>query len=387
MIENTLNIQQQSFTLNRFPVNHFDHSLRAWDAADEYLISNACDKNLLSTVSTIAIVNDQFGMLTCVLQRLAPHAKINVYLDSHMSEIALRKNLSLGDENMQNIKVKNSLDIAEKAQTPADMILLKVPRTHSYLRYILENLGNLADHNTRIIAGGMVKLISKSVVTLFEQYLDKVHTSQAKKKARLIFSQYIPVELNHTHYKVIEDNQIPFALYNYANVFCQDQIDIGARLFLEHLPSFTAQNKAEVIDLGCGNGILGISMMQSFPEIQMRFVDESHMAIASARMTARHANVNMQNALFNVEHCLSDTAPSSCDVIICNPPFHQNNTVLDEIAWQMFKDALQTLRKGGELRIVGNRHLNHHAKLRKLFGNCETIASNQKFVILSAIKR
>jgi len=42
------------------------------------------------------------------------------------------------------------------------------------------------------------------------------------------------------------------------------------------------------------------------------------------------------------------------------------------------------LRRGGELRVVGNRHLGHHARLRKIFGNCETIAANRKFVLLSA---
>ena len=31
--------------------------------------------------------------------------------------------------------------------------------------------------------------------------------------------------------------------------------------------------------------------------------------------------------------------------------------VADHIAWQMFKQAKDTLKEGGELRIIGNRHL------------------------------
>ena len=58
-----------------------------------------------------------------------------------------------------------------------------------------------------------------------------------------------------------------------------------------------------------------------------------------------------------------------------------------DCAWQMFKDSLRVLKTGAELRIVGNRQLAYHVKLKRLFGNCETIASNKKFVILSAIKR
>ncbi|WP_440495178.1 methyltransferase, partial [Serratia sarumanii] len=52
----------------------------------------------------------------------------------------------------------------------------------------------------------------------------------------------------------------------------------------------------------------------------------------------------------------------------------------------MFCDAKRCLQVGGELRIVGNRHLDYHQKLKRLFGNCTLVASNKKFVILRAVK-
>jgi 16S rRNA G1207 methylase RsmC len=69
-----------------------------------------------------------------------------------------------------------------------------------------------------------------------------------------------------------------------------------------------------------------------------------------------------------------------------NPPFHQQHSNGDAIAWNMFKDARRVLIGGGELWVVGNRHLGYHAKLKKLFGNCETLAANKKYVILKATK-
>jgi len=60
--------------------------------------------------------------------------------------------------------------------------------------------------------------------------------------------------------------------------------------------------------------------------------------------------------------------------------------VTDHIAWQMFNDAYRTLKRGGKLRIVANRHLGYHIKLQRIFDNCQTVASNQKFVILEATK-
>ena len=79
------------------------------------------------------------------------------------------------------------------------------------------------------------------------------------------------------------------------------------------------------------------------------------------------------------------TTLADIDLILCNPPFHQSNTVGDQIAWQMFKQSNKALKQGGKLWIVGNRHLSYHVKLKRLFGNCRTIASNKKFVILEAI--
>ena len=53
----------------------------------------------------------------------------------------------------------------------------------------------------------------------------------------------------------------------------------------------------------------------------------------------------------------------------------------------MFADARTALRDGGELWVVGNRHLGYHEKLRRMFGNCELVASDPKFVVLRAVKQ
>ena len=54
---------------------------------------------------------------------------------------------------------------------------------------------------------------------------------------------------------------------------------------------------------------------------------------------------------------------------------------------EMFTDAHRALQVGGELWVVGNRHLAHHAKLQRIFRNCEVVASSPKFVVLRAVRR
>ncbi len=53
----------------------------------------------------------------------------------------------------------------------------------------------------------------------------------------------------------------------------------------------------------------------------------------------------------------------------------------------MFHHARRCLKINGELYIVANRHLDYFHKLKKIFGNCATIATNNKFVILKAVKQ
>jgi 16S rRNA (guanine1207-N2)-methyltransferase len=52
----------------------------------------------------------------------------------------------------------------------------------------------------------------------------------------------------------------------------------------------------------------------------------------------------------------------------------------------MFTGAHRALRPGGELWVVGNRHLGYHLKLRRLFGGCEVVAGHPKFVLLRATR-
>lgn len=175
-----------------------------------------------------------------------------------------------------------------------------------------------------------------------------------------------------------------WTIHNHANVFSRSGLDIGARLFLKHLPENV---EGEMVDLGCGNGVIGLQLLAQNPQARVLFTDESHMAVASSRLNVER---NMPDALerseFMVNNGLSGIEPDRFDVVLCNPPFHQQSAITDHIAWQMFHDARRSLKYGGELIVVGNRHLDYFRKLKKIFSNCSNVASNGKFVVLKAVK-
>jgi len=412
-----LHIQANTFSLKRFPNNPFDKSLRAWDAADEYIINHVADTINLSELAHIVIVNDSFGALTCAMAKLSPQANISVYTDSYMSMRAIAQNLKGSNLDKNNVTMHSSLMLSELAGKSVDLVLLKVPRTLSYLDYLLftlsQTLGTASNtgQSPIVIGGAMVKLVTSSVMNIFNAHMGNTTTSLARKKARLIFAECAvktdnggnvaqTLSLNPHCIHEVQDKEIDLTLHNYPNVFCRDQVDIGARYMLKVLPSITRANQV-VIDLGCGNGILGTSLLlqNAANAPKMIYIDESFMAIESAKVSLNNSTVDERlkaRAEFLVGHCLDEFINHSedssgnlkgVDLILCNPPFHQQNTIIDDIAWQMFTDAKKALKVGGELRIVGNRHLDHRAKLKKLFGACEIIASDAKFVVLSAIKQ
>ena len=152
---------------------------------------------------------------------------------------------------------------------------------------------------------------------------------------------------------------------------------------MPHLPKNLGS--ARVADLGCGNGVLAIASALQNPEAHYTLVDESYMAVQSAAENWRAA-LGEREMIVRAGDGLAGQEPQSLDVVLCNPPFHQQQVVGDFLAWRMFQQAREALVVGGALYIVGNRHLGYHSKLARLFRGVEQVAANPKFVILKARK-
>ncbi len=384
-------VNAQQISLNRFPLAQVNRSLQAWDSADEYLLNYSKDNQLVTKGSRVVIFNDAFGALTthfCSTTSILENIHVYNINDSFISRQGIVHNIKENNLDDKNIIQLNCLD-----QLPENinLILFKIPKNKSLLIAQLIQIKNTAPANTVFIAADRAKDIHRTTLKLFEKYLGTTTTSLAVKKARLVFCQLDAKTVQQTfplatwplHNTALNKD---FIISNHANVYSREKLDIGARYFIENLPDVTAQ--ARVIDLGCGNGVIGLTILANQPNAHIQFIDESHMAITSAEI---NINENLptlaSQCQFHLTDCLTTIESNSVDLILCNPPFHQHTATTDHIAWQMFKDSHRVLKKGGELRIIGNRQLAYHIKLKRIFGNEKLIASNDKFVTQSAIKR
>jgi 16S rRNA (guanine1207-N2)-methyltransferase len=131
--------------------------------------------------------------------------------------------------------------------------------------------------------------------------------------------------------------------------------------------------------------VLGIVFALRNPEAQLTLVDESYMAVQSAEENWQAVH-GARPVSIRAGDGLAEQPAASLDLVLCNPPFHQQQVVGDFLAWRMFQQARAALVAGGELWVVGNRHLAYHIKLKRLFSEVHQLAATAKFVILRAIR-
>ncbi|MFJ2189292.1 methyltransferase [Kitasatospora sp. NPDC087861] len=380
------------FDLTRFPEDPRER-LRAWDAADEYLLRHLAGEADGADGATdlagrrIVVLGDRWGALTTAL---AAHEPVQI-VDSHLGRRATLANLARAGAPADPARLRTTRDTPPER---IDVLLVRVPKSLALLEDQLHRLAPAVHPGTVVIGTGMVTEIHTSTLQLFERILGPTRTSLAARKARLIFCTPDPAldpgPSPWPHRYALPPDVGPVSgrtVVNHAGTFCAERLDIGTRFFLGHLPTPAPGDR--VVDLGCGNGVVGTAAALAGPGTELVFVDESHQAVASAEETFRTNLGPDARAEFLTADALAAEviAPGSVDLVLNNPPFHSHQATTDATAWRMFTGSRRALKPGGELWVVGNRHLGYHVKLRRLFGNCQLVAGNPKFVVLRAVKR
>ena len=352
------------------------------DAADDFLLRHLADE-AVDLTGTVVVFGDRTGELVRALAAAASSGPVLI-TDSHLAAAtpgahAAARILTTQDEPPERI----------------DVLVVRIPKSLALLEDQLHRLAPRLHQGSIVVGTGKVTEIHTSTLALFEKLIGPTRTSLAVRKARLIFAAPDPAAAATApanpwplRYALPVDKSLgPVAgrtVVNHAGVFCADRLDIGTRFLLEHLP--VRRGTDHVVDLGCGNGVLGLAAALANPAARLTFLDESFPAIASARATfAENVPVaQFEPAEFRAGDATAPLPPASADLVLNNPPFHTHRATSDEAAWRMFTGARRVLRPGGELWVVANRHLGYHGKLRRVFGDCETVAGNTKFVILRA---
>ncbi len=163
------------------------------------------------------------------------------------------------------------------------------------------------------------------------------------------------------------------------SLFSTDDLDRGTRFLLETVGP-KLRSFARMLDLGCGWGAIGIvaASLNQRGEVVMTDID--------FRATST-AEQNIQRLGFEDRVVVVTTGdlydiPGQFDLIVSNPPFHENIFRLIEL----FKKARSLLSKRGEIYIVVEQSYAEKFKdiLTKSFGHFSTVAENEKYLIMAS---
>jgi 23S rRNA (guanine1835-N2)-methyltransferase len=357
-----------------------DGSLLAWDAADELLLTAFDEARATLRVDhpKVLVVGDTFGAISVALVA-SGFAEVTMWSDSALSMTALQSNL---ERNGHPISAVATISSTTVLQSSFDVVLWRVPYDRSFLRYQVDVLAK-SMRGAVVIAGAMDKYLSPAARTDLA-LLGDADMRRGQKKAHLFD---VRVE---TDDPAVDDSRKTFGkdiglnLAGAPNVFGGDGLDLGARVLVDALKKSFPNGISRVADLGCGTGVLGIVAAKTDPSVHVSFFDESSLAIQNAR---RNAGANsITNTEFFVADGFAGYTGETFDLIVCNPPFHQRGAVSDAVAFSLMRQARHQLNPGGELWVVGNRHLGYHLKMQRLFGNCQQLAAHPKFVVVSGVR-
>lgn len=351
------NFDFSAANLSRYPVKHAK-DLQAWDAADEYLA-----QFITPDKGEVLIINDAFGAIDCAVR--AANANPLHINDSWCSLAAIEANSGGAPARF------DSQDVS--------CALVKLPKSLSLLEAQLGFIANQLNEPREIYFAGMQKHVSSGHLDLLKRLCSQLEYLPTARKARMYRGVLEPSKLQATT-SCVHVPELNLNLHNVPGVFAEQKLDIGSRFFIENfnrLPSAT-----QVADIGCGNGLLSLAYHQLYPHAELTLIDESLAAVESAKLSfaANFPVANYQvihnDGLANIQQTF--------DLILINPPFHQQNTVTTDIAMSLFAQAKSCMNPSSELWVVANRHLNYQADLKRWFRAVTVAAQNDKFVIICA---
>lgn len=354
---------EENLHIQRIGLETEHASLQAYSKADEYLLQM---QDQLS--DSPLFIHDRYGYLSCHLAHLHPYQLTNY---RHQESAISVNHATNGLASPTIYRLDQPLPRRIKHS------VMKVPKSmglyHQYLRYIHRH----ATADFVGYAGFMTRHFSPKIVSLAERYFDTVSQSRAWKKARIL--QFAAPRHVDSQDLLLRDLQLQYRddtirLRHHLGVFSGRKIDEATELLIQHLPEDIKPRT--VLDLACGNGVIGVAAQHLYPEAHVHFVDDHYLAIASAKV-----NAAKNRSSFHYSNGLEGFS-GSVDLILCNPPFHFEHENTITIAHRLFADAKRVLTSDGRLIIVANRHLNYRTYLSEIFSVAHPIASHPKYELL-----
>jgi 16S rRNA (guanine1207-N2)-methyltransferase len=162
-------------------------------------------------------------------------------------------------------------------------------------------------------------------------------------------------------------------------VFSKNHIDSATELLVKTIYD---EVHGKILDVGCGYGVIGITLATSQEIKEVTMIDINHRALELAKRNSVKNKVSDKIKVSESDGF--EQIKEKYDAIITNPPIRAGKSVI----YQMYADAKEHLLDGGALYIVINKK--HGAPstikyLEELFGNAEVLDKKAGFNVIKCV--
>lgn len=161
-----------------------------------------------------------------------------------------------------------------------------------------------------------------------------------------------------------------------SGVFSKNAVDYGSKVLLAN---FSPIGKT-LLDVGCGYGTLALTLSKKY-NLEATLTDVNSRALDLAK---KNADMNAVVAKI-IKSDAYEEVSEKFDNIISNPPIRAGK----EVVHRILEGAHAHLNTGGQLVVVIQKKQGAPSaleKMKKVFGNSETVAKDKGYYILRSLK-
>ncbi len=166
-------------------------------------------------------------------------------------------------------------------------------------------------------------------------------------------------------------------------IFSWEHLDPGTQFLLENLQLTPG---LRILDVGCGNGVIGALIASHVEVQQVVMVDDYLPAVRCAQETIRINGLQDRCVAISADVYDAPEPLGTFDLIVSNPPFHRDFDVNTNVAHRIMREAGSHLNSGGRLVIVANAFLRYDEVINGQMAHSRALAKNNKYVVLEGKK-
>ncbi len=262
----------------------------------------------------------------------------------------------------------------------ADMVLLYWPKAKQEAAYLLAMLMTKLGPGTEIVVVGENRSGIKSIETLFAPY-GIIRKYDAARRCSFYWGEcsQTPEQFNMQDWfktYTVNYQQKELIVKSLPGVFSHGELDLGSQLLLDNLSDV----HGDVLDFGCGAGVIGTVIAAQYPSVTLSMCDVSALAIESSKATL--AANGLSGHVFPSD--IYSDVTDRYDHLISNPPFHSGLGTSYHASETFLTQSPHYLKPRGKLSIVANSFLKYPPLIEQALGSCDTLAKTNKFAVYQA---